>query len=511
MEKNITLLIALFVLGIMHAQAPALQWQKTLGGTDYDHGTCIKPTPDGGYIISGTSQSNDGNVEGHYGGYDIWIVKLSATGGTQWRRSFGGTYNDEGLVIEVTSDGGYVVGGLSYSSDGDVTLNQGYSDLWVVKLNSQGIIQWQQSLGGSGLDQMNSIKPCPDGGYIAVGASTSSDGEVTGNHGSWDVWVVKLNANGTMQWQKSFGGTGDDGAWDVQNTPDGGYVVAAHNSLNNGDVTGNHGILDYWVIKLDAAGVIQWQKSFGGSNVDVPRSIQVVSDGGYVLSGYSSSSDGDITGNHGNYDYWVIKLDSAGVLQWQKSLGGSNADQAWDIQITQEGGFVVAGGIFSNDGDVTGYHGNGDFWIIKLDVTGNIQWQKCFGGEGQDRAESIQITPDGGYIVAGSSASLTGEVIGNHGNYDYWIVKLAPDSLVTANLEQDRIVIYPNPVGNVLQMQIPANLLITWIKIVDISGKVILEQYQNSTTVNLENFAQGIYILEAYSGEEKYTSKFVKE
>jgi hypothetical protein len=178
------------------------------------------------------------------------------------------------------------------------------------------------------------------------------------------------------------------------------------------------------------APVIEWQKCLGGSDIDQALSVQQTSDGGYIVGGRSNSIDGDVTGNHGDYDAWIVKLDTIGNMEWQKSLGGSDNDGASSIQQTFDGGYIVAGYSVSNDGDVTGNHGEGDCWIVKLDKRGNIEWQKFLGGSSSDNANSINQTSDGDYIVAGDSFSNNGDVTGNHdvarnqGYPDLWVIKL---------------------------------------------------------------------------------------
>jgi len=293
-----------------------------------------------------------------------------------------------------------------------------------VKLDETGNIQWQKYLGGSDGDGAFSIQQTSDGGYIVAGVAYSNDGDVSGNHGDSDYWIVKLDETGNIQWQKCLGGSREDVAKSIQQTSDGGYIVAGITPSNDGDVSGNHGSADYWIVKLDETGKIQWQKCLGGSDGDGAFSIQQTSDGGYIVAGVAYSNDGDVSGNHGDSDYWIVKLDETGKIQWQKCLGGSSYDEAYSIQQTSDGGYIVAGYTYSNDGDVSGNHGDFDYWIVKLDETGNIQWQKCFGGSSYDYAQSIQQTSDGGYIVAGWTESNDGDVSGNHGNSDYWIVKL---------------------------------------------------------------------------------------
>jgi hypothetical protein len=221
-----------------------------------------------------------------------------------------------------------------------------------------------------------------------------------------------------FQWQKCLGGTNDDYAYSIQQTRDSGYIVAGGTSSNDGNVHGNHGSSDIWVVRLDSNGSMQWLECPGGNSSDIAYSVQQTSDLGYVLAGATSSCDGDVRGNHGSSDAWIVKLDSNGFLLWQKCLGGSGWDEGRSIQQTTDGGYIVAGVTWSNDSDVTGNHGRSDAWVVKLDSNGSLLWQKCLGGTGNDEANSIQQTADGGYIVAGVTWSNDSDVTGNHGRSD---------------------------------------------------------------------------------------------
>ncbi|MDR3273636.1 MAG: T9SS C-terminal target domain-containing protein [Flavobacteriaceae bacterium] len=428
--KNILFsLIAFSLAGIAAAQtqAPAIEWQKCLGGSGNDYASSIQQTSDGGYIVAGSTYSNDGNVSGNHGNSDGWVVKLNPSGEIDWQKCLGGSSYDSVSSILQTSDGGYIVAGYTLSNDGDVSGNHGNGgDGWVVKLDASGNLLWKKCLGGSDLDGFYEIQQTSDGGYIVAGSTKSNDGNVSGNHGNSDGWVVRLDASGNLLWQKCLGGSGEDSVSSIQQTSDGGYIVAGHTESNDGDVSGNHGGGDGWVVKLDASGNLLWQKCLGGSYEDY-ASICQTSDGGYIVAGSTYSNDGDVSGNHGGKDGWVVKLNPSGEIDWQKCLGGSSRDDASSIQQTSDGGYIVAGYTHSNDGDVLGNHRNTDGWIVKLDASGNLLWQKCLGGSSEDSASSIQQTSDGGYIVAGSTKSNDGDVSGNHGDYYYdaWVVKIS--------------------------------------------------------------------------------------
>ena len=242
-------------------------------------------------------------------------------------------------------------------------------------------------------------------------------------------------AQPSMQWAKCFGGKGNDVAQSMIQTYDGGYLIVGSTNSLDGDVAGLHDSLgsraDYWLIKLDSNGILLWQKCIGGSDKDSATCLIQTKDSGYAICGYSWSDDGDVAGNNYHYsaDFWVVKLSSQDSIQWQKTYGGYQDDKAYSIIQTYEGGYMVAGNTMSPDGNVTGYHGATDYWIIKLDSLGNLIWNKCYGGSGDETAKSIVQTFDGGYIICGFTDSDNGDVTGlnkdNSGNntYDIWIVK----------------------------------------------------------------------------------------
>ena len=239
------------------------------------------------------------------------------------------------------------------------------------------VIEWQKCLGGSGADLGYGMQQTADHGYVMVGEISSDNGDVSGFHGYYDYWVIKVDSVGNLQWQNSLGGTKYDDGIAIQQASDGGYIVAGGSYSNDGDVTGHHGQEDYWVVKLDAEGNIVWEKSLGGDNYDKAFAVCQTTDGGFMVAGVSNSNSGDVTGNHGDGDFWVVKLDSVGTLMWQKSLGGSDDDDAYAVQPTSDNGCIVAGYSSSNDGDVSGNHGGYDYWVVKLDALGNTTWKKC--------------------------------------------------------------------------------------------------------------------------------------
>lgn len=528
MKKSILLLSTAIVFCFLKSEAqnaPAIEWQKSVGGTGDDESSSVQQTSDGGFIVAGESHSNDNDVSGNHGQADFWIVKLDATGNIEWQKPLGGSFSDFASSIQQTTDGGFIVAGYSKSNDGDVTGHHGTTatnDYWVVKLDSVGTIEWEKSLGGTLTDFGTSIQQTADSGFVVAGWSFSNDGDVTGHHGgssTYDYWIVKLTASGNLTWQKSLGGNANDYANSIQQTTDGGFIVAGASASNDNDVSGNHGSYDFWIVKLDSDGTIVWQKCLGGTGDDQAFSIAQTTDGGFITAGYSTSNNGDVSVNYGSADYWVAKLDSSGNLVWEKSLGGNAYEQANFIGQTADDGYIVAGYTASYGGDVTGFHGAyfwGDYWVVKLDNSGNLVWQKCLGGTDDDVANSVQETTAGGFIVTGWSNSTDGDVTGNHGVADVWVVLLSVPTII--DQAGDLIYsasVFPNPATDLITLQLQSQrkdiLFNAVITITDVFGKTMFKK--NSSFINGslneeifldKNFIQGMYLVKVSSGQQHW-------
>ncbi|MFM2157262.1 MAG: hypothetical protein RL516_2011 [Bacteroidota bacterium] len=495
--KKVYISFLFAILRIAVCAQPTIQWQKCLGGISPDYAFSIQQTTDWGYVLTGFTYSNSGDVSGNHGLYDVWVVKLDGVGNIQWQKCLGGSQYDCAYSIQQTVDGGFILTGFAQSYDGDISGNHGLSDVWVVKLDGVGNIQWQKCLGGTESDYGYSIQQTTDGGYVLTGYTESNDGDVVGNHGGRDVWVVKLDSIGNIQWQKCFGGTFWDEAYSIQQTADGGYIVTGYTKSNNGDVGGYHGGQgDFWVVKIGSLGAMQWQKCLGGTDGEVARSIQQTIDGGFILTGFSKSFDGDVSGNYGDQDVWVVKLNNLGNIQWEKNYGGTSLENSLFIQKTTDGGYIITGVTASNNIDVNGNHGGfNDIWVLKLDSIGYIQWQKCLGGTNIDIAWCIQQTNDGGYILTGGSDSNDGDVSGNHGGStprDFWVVKLSSTVGMNEFSSIKSLNIFPNPTSGILNIE--SNELLKRIELFDMLGKLVLS-YGNEKQIDISNLQSGLYLI----------------
>ncbi len=466
---------------VSFAGEPILEWQKTLGGSLLDVANEVLVTPTGDYIVAGSSASNDGDVATNQGQYDFWIVKLDPVGNIIWKTSLGGSQYEYGGKMQETPDGGIIVAGYTNSANGAISINKGGYDIWLVKLNNSGVLEWEKTYGGSGNENTFSMDLTSDGGYVIGATSDSSNGDLTSNNGADDVWIVKLDPQGDLQWQQSYGGSGNDVTREVRQLDDGSYIVAAHSTSIDGDLTSNNGNADYWILRLDAGGGIIWQKSYGGTLSDYAESALQTADGGFIVAGETRSSDGDVAFNNGASDLWVIKLDSQGDLLWQNAIGGTNGENIQTLEQTTDGNYLISGSSRSADGDLTLNQGNQDFMLLKLDVAGNLLWQKTVGGSGNEAAASSKQAADGGYIVAGYSDSSDGDVTGHQGNSDFWIVKLNQSPILTSSITSTNISCFGGTDGSITT---------------SVSGGVLPYSYiwsNNATTQDLSNLSAGLY------------------
>ncbi len=515
MKYFIFLLYLLLYPPFLPAQ-PTIEWQKSFGGNDSDNVYSIQQTNDGGYIATGYTYSNNGDISGYHGVGDFWVVKMNSSGALEWQKALGGSDIDWSLTIRQATDGGYIIVGFTQSNDGDVTGYHGDKDAWVVKLTSSGNIEWQKALGGSGWDEAWSVALTADGGYIIAGRTNSSNGDASGSHnGSLDFWVVKLSSTGAIQWQKAIGGSSQDIAHSIRQTTDGGYIVAGETSSNDGDVSGSNGNVDIWVVKLSNAGELEWQKSLGGSGWDVGSEIHETSDGFFVC-GYVGSNDGDVTGYQGLFDFWVLKLSKTGDLLWQKTLGGSDADWGYAGIPSADGGYVVAGTTRSNNGDVLYNDGGQDIWIVKLDNNGALVWQQILGGSKAENGASIDRTNDGGFVVAGRSSSNDGDATFNQGAQDFWVVKLSPESVATHeahNAPISHLELFPNPAQQSFTVHTSSEAAMLHVTVSDLLGREVLHQtIQNGGNISASALPNGLYLVVAKEQSGRvFTGKLRKE
>lgn len=403
----------------------------TLGGSKNESGQSIIKTTDGGYAILGFTQSADGDITDKMNeSYDFWVLKYDTNHILQWSKTYGGTGNDRGEKIVQTPDGGYAVLGYSDSNDGDVTTNAGDQDYWLTKLDSSGNLIWQQSYGYAGSDRGTSLLVTSDGGFFITGIlDVSASGgagntrNVSSRHAGGDYWALKLDNQGMIEWSKYYGGSFTDSPFDAIQTTDGDYIIVGSSDSDDVDITNNIGQYDFWVLKVSSSGAIIWEKNFGGTQIDEARGIIDSGDGNYLIIGDTRSEDIQISNNLGAADLWLIKITPLGELIWEKTLGGSNFDAGRSITKASDNGFILSGNSRSVDGNLTNNKGQNDGWLLKVDSNGSIIKQKSVGGLAIDFCNSAIELDDKTIIGVGESSSTDGDILENKGFTDLLIIK----------------------------------------------------------------------------------------
>lgn len=408
------------------------EFVKTYGGSKNDSAQSVTATTDGGYIILGHTQSNDNNITDKQDeSFDYWILKFDANDQLQWQKTYGGSLDDRGNDIIETSDGGYAILGYSFSNNNDVSNNAGLQDYWIVKLNASGNILWEKSFGYQGADSGISLIETNDQGFLITGILdvTASGGEgntqrTANRHAGGDYWALKLDISGNIEWSRYYGGNFTDTPYGVVQTEDNGFIIAGSSDSEDTDISGNIGTYDFWVIKISSSGDLVWEKSFGGSQIDEARAIIKSGDGNYIIAGDTRSNDNDVSQNKGAADLWLIKISPTGNLIWEKTIGGSNFDVARAIENSQNNGFIISGSSRSSDIDVSENKGQNDAWILKTDNNGNLLWETTVGGSNIDFSYDVAELANGSVIAVGDTASNDGDIIENKGFSDLLIIKI---------------------------------------------------------------------------------------
>jgi len=387
------LMLAFNVRATMSSEPPTIEWSRTYGGISDDVAWSVIQTNDRGYAIVGWTDSFGAGYE------DFWLVKTDSVGNMQWNRTYGGAspamFGERAYSIIQTSDEGYAMVGETSS------FGAGSRDFWLVKTDSNGTMQWNKPYGGTNQEEAYSVIQTSDGGY-AIAGRTLSFGVV----GYENMWLVKTDSNGNMEWSKAYGGAGIEIAYSVIQTSDGGYVI--------GGETGPWGnVRDIWLVKTDSNGNMQWDKKYGVGAFDASFSMVQTKDGGYAIAGLTAEPVGD------EYeDFYLVKTDADGNMEWNKTYGGISRDQAWSVIQTLDGGYMLAGHTYSFG------NGAGDFWLVKTDSNGNIQWNETYGGIDTEWAYEVIQTNEGGYAIAGYTRSI------GAGASDFWLIKLAKEEIL---------------------------------------------------------------------------------
>ncbi|SRX55878.1 T9SS type A sorting domain-containing protein [Aequorivita sp. CIP111184] len=524
--KHYIILLAAFTTLIMNAQDPQIEWQKTLGGNFSDMGRVAAPSPDGGSLIATSSLSN---ISGNrtvplIGITDVWLIKLNAAGNVQWQKAIGGSGSETPSSLESTSDGGYILGVLSNSdSSGDKSENSiGGKDFWIVKLNEDGTIAWENTIGGSEDETAPKVAQTLDGGYLVGGSSFSNiSGDKTENNvGDRDYWALKLDSNGIIVWQNTIGGVDLDQLNDILVLSNGNYILGGNSNSNaSGDKSENsNGSDDYWIVNLNALGDIVWENTIGGNDGDylkflVQKDSETILVGGNSFSGISGDKS---ESSRGEQDLWILTLGLSGNILSQKTLGGDLNEFAANAVITDSNKYIVGSASSSSaSGDKNeDSQGSTDYWILYLDENFNILDQNTIGGSNNDSMSTIIKDINDEIILVGSSMSdISGDKTENSlGGFDAWIIKLKNFALGIEEITYSEISVYPVPASDEVYFSIQNNVF-EQIEIYDALGRLITSNYPktNLYTLDILNFSSGIYFCEVVVSGKKTIKKFIKK
>lgn len=405
---------------------------STYGGSKNESANSVISTIDGGFAVLGYTQSMDGDiVDKQNESFDYWVTKYDVNGNLLWSKTYGGTNDDRGSDIIQTNDGGYAILGYTQSIDEDVTVNAGFQDYWIAKLNAEGVIEWQKSYGYSGADNGISLIQTSDSGYLLVGVLdvTASGGQGNSSrnanrHAGGDFWAIKTDSNGNIQWSRYFGGSFSDTAYDVIETSEGNFIIVGSSDSDDVDISGNKGTYDFWVVNIDNTGSLVWEKSFGGNQIDEARAIAESDDGNFIIVGTTRSEDQDVTIALGAADFWIIKINTLGDLLQEKTYGGSSFDSGLQITNTNDGGFLACGSTRSSNGDLNSNNGQNDAWVFKIDNNLNVEWTNTFGSSAIDVFYDVTELENSHVVAVGESNAADFDIPENKGFTDLLITKL---------------------------------------------------------------------------------------
>jgi hypothetical protein len=479
-------MFGLAIFAPIFGQPPEIEWDRTYGGDSSDAAYSVCSTSDGGYIIVGDTRSYSAET-------DIYLVKTDGMGDVDWFRVIGGADYDDARSIKQTTDGGYIIAGTSSSFCNE------YTDMYLVKTDSNGDTTWTRTYGGSDLDYAESVVQTLDGGYVLAGCTRLFSGAF------FEMYLVKTDSMGNTSWSETYAGADDRKAYSVQQTRDGGYIIAGYNPFYGGIE------YDIYLLKTNNQGDTLWSRIYGGSDIDRAFAVQQTIDGGYIIAGSTTSFGA------GYEDVYIVKTDSLGDTLWTHTYGGTDGERANSIQQTANGSYIVAG-ITSSYGS-----GEGDLYLIKIDGVGDTLWTMVYGSPDNEGGSSIDQTIGGGYIVAGS---VTTFVPPYSFLSDCWLVKTGPDTAVSGAPVIQWVShpknftlhpAYPNPFNPVtmISYEVPVRGIVR-VDIYNVLGKKTAELVhgiacagRHSVMWNASDLPSGLYFVRLEAGEFHQTRKVV--
>lgn len=430
-ERKVIIHFILLVLvsTSLFSQEPIIEWERTYGGDNDDCSGKIVQCEEGGFLITAISESTDGDFDESHGELDSWLIKISEAGNIEWKRNYGGPGRDSAPNIYPLDDGSFLLLGTTDSDDGDVFINRGWTDGWVMRVNATGEIIWSKTYGGSSPDLLGNFVQVPNGDFLIYGSTFSDDDDIIMNKGGYDAWMIRVDSNGNLLWSKTYGGSGDEGGGVIRQMNDGRFQLSTSTTSQDGDVLGKtESDADAWLVTVDENGELDIlsSRTYGGSKDESLAFIGEDEKGNSIYIGFSDSEDGDVQNHFGSTDFWLIKLNQQYNIKTSKKYGGSNKELSSSSSFLMPNGHVIiAGTSFSNDGQVSDNYGDislTDIWLLEIDENGDIVWEKNYGGSQPDTSPTLLKTENGFFLLA-TSESSDYDVSENRGGKDIWLAK----------------------------------------------------------------------------------------
>jgi hypothetical protein len=527
-----SLFFFLFPLNNTVAQNFEIQWQNCFGDQEKNYASCIAQTSQG-YLFA--MRATEPGPPNFHGNTDVWLIHIDTLGNKLWENCYGGSGGDWPLKIIKASENDYYLYAMTNSTDGDVqSENRGNTDIWIVKMNSNGNILWERCYGGSHSEEGRTAQLCFDGGLLLLSRITAADGDISQHFGSSDIWLTKIDSLGNIEWERTYGNQYLDNAIDILLTSDNCILLTGANDKAGGMVT-CHPYADYdadvWLLKLDMQGNIIWQYCYGGTYYDLAYYALEVEDG-YVVSASTNSNDGDVSGFHGspgqngNNDLWVFKIDFNGNMLWQRCFGGTGSEFPYHFSKTEDGNYIIVGRTSSDNGDVVGNHsypGGKDIWMFEFVDGGELLWQQCIGGWGDEYFEiagPVYKKSDYNYVISANSNHTSDDVQCEipDPSGDAWVFEIKDTTVdIPQTSANQQLKVYPNPANNYVVFDNPviarsgASKQSPFLTITNTLGQLVaqIEIKDTKTVWDTRKIQNGVYFYFLEMERKRYAGKVV--
>lgn len=491
--KTLTSIFVLLTSMSISAQI-SVHWSNSIGGSAFETSAGILETDENKIIVLGSSASLDFNLSNNIGSSDMVLIQADEFGEIEWIKNYGGSDSDKADDIIKCNDGGYLIAGGTKSIDNQVSTNIGSSDVWIFKINEQGVMEWDLTVGDTLWDDSRKAIQSNEGDFLILSRSQKEET-------SDDFLLTKVDQQGNLIWNQEYGGSKNELPLTILESIDGYFLIGSSESSDL-MVTSNNGEVDYWIIKIDKNGNKLWDKNYGGKGSEVATASIFTEDGNIIVIGRALNIDP--SDNNGNY--WMIKIDTNGNIIWDKNYGGSEIDNPTQIIELENSDFLITGYSSSIDGDLNSNYGDNDFWILQLSADGNIKNSLSFGGSNSDRLTHIAASGNK-ILLAGHSSSNDLDIASNNGNTDIWFGELGITTSIFELQQNKEPAVYPNPANHSVNIELSNDEILKTVEFYNIDGQILKKGF--SSNLSVSELTTGNYIIRIRTDKGDYHNKIV--